>query len=148
MCVPRPVLILQHAASQSPGLLDLVLSGLPVDRRSVVDDPEPGLPQLGDLAGLVALGAPLHRGATQELGFGELDLTPAARTDPVLGPLAAVGTALHWHTDAVDHPQMRAALGPDEAVSIDGDGAVHLPLLRRAAVSGLTTLARAMAERG
>lgn len=240
MHVPRPVLVLQHAAWESPGLVDLVLSGLPVDRRSVVDDPEPVLPQPGDLAGLVvlggpqcadddtahpglaaerrlladavdagvpvlgvclgmqllgvALGAPLHPGATREIGFGEVELTPPARTDPVLGPLTAVGirpTVLHWHSDAVDlpagatllastartpvqafragtalgvqfhpemdarllarwltTPQMRAAIDPEEALSIAGEGAVHLPALRRAAVCGLTELARAMAERG
>ena len=151
--VPRPVLVLQHAPWESPGLIDVALAGLPVERRTVLDEAEPDLPSARDLAGLVVLGGPqdadddahhpglaaerallasavdsgvpvlgvclgmqllalalgatLHHGAVREIGFAPVDLEPAAVHDPVLGPLAALGspvTLMHWHSDIVDLP--------------------------------------------
>lgn len=66
------------------------------------------VPVLGVCLGMqllaLALGAPLHRRAGQEVGFGPVEVVAP---DPVLGPLGPVGsrpTVLHWHSDTVDLP--------------------------------------------
>lgn len=143
----RPVLVLTHVAHEGPGLVARALDGLPLTTRTVVDAPDPRLPDVGDLAGLVvmggpqdadddaghpglaaerrllaaavdaglpvlgvclgmqllamALGAPLHRRHGTEIGFAPVDVVGA---DPVLAPLGAHPTVLHWHADAVDLP--------------------------------------------
>lgn len=153
--MPRPVLVLQHAPWETPGLLDglLRVTALTVERRTVLDDADCRLPHPRDLAGVIvmggpqeadddaghpglvaerrllaeavdldvpvlgvclgmqllglALGARLHRGSARELGFAPVELTPAARADPVLGPVAATDDdpwLLHWHSDHVDLP--------------------------------------------
>lgn len=56
--MPRPVLVLQHAPWESPGLIELALEGLPLERRTVLDDPSPELPSASELSGLVVMGGP------------------------------------------------------------------------------------------
>src|SRR5690554_5973921 len=85
--------------------------GLAAERRLLADAVHAGVPVLGVCLGMqllaLALGAPLRKGATREIGFHPVDLHTTATSDPVLGPLAALGspvTFMHWHADAVDLP--------------------------------------------
>lgn len=52
----RPVLVLQHAPWEGPGLIAETLAGVPLVVRTVVDDNAPDLPRPQDLAGLVVMG--------------------------------------------------------------------------------------------
>lgn len=54
----RPVVLLTHAAWETPALIATALGDLPVLHRSVVDDPAPALPAARELAGLVVMGGP------------------------------------------------------------------------------------------
>lgn len=60
----RPVLALQHAPWEGPALVARALAGrapeVRVVVRSVVDDADPGLPDVTDLAGLVVMGGPMN----------------------------------------------------------------------------------------
>lgn len=56
----RPVLVLQHAPVEGPGLIGPSLAGQRVLTRTVVHDAEPDLPAARDLAGLVVLGGPMN----------------------------------------------------------------------------------------
>lgn len=60
----HPVLVLQHAPWERPGLIDRVLAetapGIPVIVRTVLDDARPDLPLPRDLAGLVVMGGPMN----------------------------------------------------------------------------------------
>jgi len=56
--MPRSVLVLQHAPWETPGLIDVALNGLAVERRTVLDDATPELPDARGLAGLVVMGGP------------------------------------------------------------------------------------------
>jgi len=62
--VPRPVLVLQHAPWERPGLLTGVLAEVtpevPIVTRTVLDDARPDLPLPRDLAGLVVMGGPMN----------------------------------------------------------------------------------------
>lgn len=56
----RPVLVLQHAPCEGPGLIARALVGLPRAIRLVMDEADPDLPAAADLAGLVVLGGPMN----------------------------------------------------------------------------------------
>lgn len=56
---PRPVLVLQHAPGEGPGLIARALDGVPRITRIVLDEEDPVLPAAADLAGLVVLGGPM-----------------------------------------------------------------------------------------
>ena len=56
----RPVLVLQHAPVEGPGLIARALDGVPRWTRIVLDEAEPDLPLARDLAGLVVLGGPMN----------------------------------------------------------------------------------------
>ncbi len=62
--MPRPVLVLQHAPWERPGLIDRALAehapGVPVIVRTVLADARPDLPLPRDLAGLVVMGGPMN----------------------------------------------------------------------------------------
>ena len=62
--MPRPVLVLQHATWERPGLIDRVLAenarGAPVIGRTVLGDARPDLPLPRDLAGLVVMGGSMN----------------------------------------------------------------------------------------
>lgn len=62
--MPRPVLVLQHAPWERPGLLTGVLAEVtpevPIVTRTVLDDARPDLPLPRDLAGLVVMGGPMN----------------------------------------------------------------------------------------
>lgn len=57
----RPVLVVQHVPWERPGLISAALevAGVPVVTRIVVDESDPDLPSVGDLAGLVVMGGPM-----------------------------------------------------------------------------------------
>ncbi len=58
MTPQRPVLVLTHVAHEGPGLIARALDGLPITTRTVLDDENPRLPSVTDLAGLVVMGGP------------------------------------------------------------------------------------------
>ena len=69
------------------------------------------LPVLGVCLGsqqlAAALGAEVRPGPELEIGVGEVELTAAGRTDPVLGPAAPASGRLpvvHWHGDTFEVP--------------------------------------------
>ena len=96
------------------GADDLALHPWLVAERALmgaaVDD---GTPVLGVCLGAqqlaVALGGEVSRGPEPEVGLGQVELTPAGRRDPVLGPeyggLAATALpCVHWHQDTFSMP--------------------------------------------
>lgn len=62
--MPHPVLVLQHAPWERPGLIDRALAehapGVPVIVRTVLDDARPDLPLPRDLAALIVMGGPMN----------------------------------------------------------------------------------------
>jgi GMP synthase (glutamine-hydrolysing) len=84
-------------------------------RRAV----DAGLPVLGVCLGAqqlaAALGAPVFEGPAPEYGVGEVHLTTAAISDPVLGPAPSPLPCVHWHGDTFDLP--------DGAVRLAGNAA-------------------------
>jgi GMP synthase-like glutamine amidotransferase len=68
-----------------------------------------GVPTLGvclgaQLLALAAGGSVLTGSAGPEIGWGSVDLTEAARSDPLLGGLPSRLTVLHWHNDTFGLP--------------------------------------------
>jgi GMP synthase-like glutamine amidotransferase len=67
-----------------------------------------GTPVLGVCLGsqliASALGAAVRRNPVPEIGWFELEFTPAARHDPVFGGLTAPETVFHWHGETFDLP--------------------------------------------
>lgn len=102
----RPVLVLQHAAWERPGLIAEALGDLSVVTQMAAAQPDPDLPAVRDLAGLVVLGGP--QDADDDAGWpglpAERRLLAEAVDDglPVLGVCLgmqllamALGSALH-----------------------------------------------------
>jgi GMP synthase-like glutamine amidotransferase len=87
-----------------------------------------GRPVLGVCLGAqllaAALGATVSRGAQLEIGPGTVTLTPAGRSDPVLGAVGADELpVVHWHQDTFDLPPgaawlARSALYPHQAFRV------------------------------
>lgn len=67
-----------------------------------------GLPVLGICLGAqllaAALGARVTKGASPEIGIGEVTLTAKGREDPVLGGRGSVLPVIHWHQDTFAIP--------------------------------------------
>ncbi len=59
---------------------------------------------LGSQLLAAALGAGVKRGSRLELGWLPVSREPAAKQDPLFGPLPPVLVALHWHGDVFDLP--------------------------------------------
>ena len=79
------------------------------------------LPVLGVCLGsqqlAAALGAEVRPGPELEIGVGEVELTAAGRTDPVLGPAAPASGRLpvvHWHGDTFEVPPGAVRLAGSE----------------------------------
>jgi GMP synthase-like glutamine amidotransferase len=73
-----------------------------------------GTPYLGVCLGAqllaAALGAPVYRGPRPEYGMHPVDLSAAARTDPVLGAVPARLDVFQWHGETFDLPAGAIAL--------------------------------------
>lgn len=161
--MPRPVLVLQHAPWEGPGLIARAVTeaapGAPLTVRTVARDPDPDLPMPADLAGLVVMGGPMN--ADDDARFPGLAAEKhllAAAVDagvPVLGVCLgmqllarALGAVVHaGHGSEVgfapvevvaDDPAL-APLGPSPTVLHWHDDAADLPagaaLLARSATT-------------
>ena len=79
---------------------------------------EKGLPVLGICLGsqllAAALGARVEKGPAKEIGWYPVALEPAAREDPLFGPLPGSFEALHWHGDVFDLPKGAVRLARSE----------------------------------
>lgn len=80
---------------------------------------ERGTPSLGVCLGAqliaVAAGCAISRGPDPEIGWGTIELSPAAATDPLLGGLGEQLTVLHWHGETFDLPDGAVLLGSTAA---------------------------------
>jgi GMP synthase (glutamine-hydrolysing) len=80
---------------------------------------EAGIPVLGVCLGAqqlaAALGAPVFEGPAPENGVGEVHLTAAADSDPVLGPAPTPLPCVHWHGDTFDLPEGAVRLAGNAA---------------------------------
>jgi GMP synthase-like glutamine amidotransferase len=67
-----------------------------------------GTPVLGVCLGAQliakALGATVHRNPIKEIGWFEIETTPAGRQDPLFASLAARESVFHWHGETFDLP--------------------------------------------
>ncbi len=95
--------------------------GLAAERALIAAAVDSGVPVLGVCLGMQllarALGATVHAGHGTEIGFGPIEVVG---DDPVLRPLGAAPTVLHWHSDAADLPTgatllARSAVTPVQA---------------------------------
>jgi GMP synthase (glutamine-hydrolysing) len=84
-------------------------------RRAV----EARLPVLGVCLGAqqlaAALGGPVFEGPAPEYGVGEVHLTTAAISDPVLGPAPTPLPCVHWHGDTFGLPEGAVRLAGNAA---------------------------------
>ena len=81
---------------------------LPAERALLAAAARAGLPTLGVCLGAqllaAALGARVSKGPAEEIGYGEVALTPDGERDPVLGPAGPVIPVFHWHGDTFELP--------------------------------------------
>jgi GMP synthase-like glutamine amidotransferase len=93
-----------------------------------------GTPYLGVCLGAqllaAALGAPVYPGPRPEYGMHPVDLSPAARTDPVFGGVLPRLEVFQWHGETFDLPAGAVALAgspgyPHQAIRV-GDRAYGL----------------------
>jgi GMP synthase (glutamine-hydrolysing) len=105
------------------GVHDDAIPWLTAERTLIGAMVHEGKPVLGVCLGAqqlaVVLGAEVSTGAAPEIGLGQVELTPAGRRDPVLGPeYGGLGApairCVHWHHDTFSLPE----------------GAVHLAATR------------------
>ncbi len=82
---------------------------LALEQRLLREAVEEGLPVLGVCLGAqllaASLGARVTKGASPEIGFGEVTLTSDGLEDPVLGASGDRVPVFHWHEDTFDLPQ-------------------------------------------
>ena len=155
----HPVLVLQHAPWERPGLISQALAegapGVPGLTRTVAAEPRPNLPAARDLAGLVVMGGSMN--AEDDAHFPGLAaerrlLAEAVDTAvPVLG--VCLGLQFHLEMDQplpaewLTAPPMVADLAQAGITDLreQGDGA--LPTRAPRAVVGLAAFAAAVRER-
>ncbi len=109
-------------------------ANLSAERMLLADSVRAGLPVLGVCLGAqllaAALGARVYKGPAEEIGFGEVQLTPEGLRDPVLGGGAGLGAddspgpartnrltmpVCHWHGDTYDLPRGAVLLARSDA---------------------------------
>ncbi len=148
----RPVLVLTHVPHEGPGLIAAGVDG-PVRVRTVLDDPDPRLPALGEVSGVVVMGGPMDADDVRHPGLVAERRLLAAAVDadvPVLGVCLgmqilalALGARLHLRhgsevgfapVDVVADDPVLGALGTRPTVLHWHSDAVDLP-------SGATLLA-------
>jgi GMP synthase (glutamine-hydrolysing) len=61
-----------------------------------------------------ALGAPVTKGKTKEIGWHPVSLTGAAKQDPLWRGIESAFTAYHWHGDVFDLPSGAVSLASSE----------------------------------
>ena len=130
----RPVLVLEHAPWERPGLIAQALAdgapGVPVVTRTVVADDDPDLPAVADLAALVVMGGPMN--ADDDARFPGLPaerrlLAAAVEADvPVLGVCLGM-QLLARALGAVVHPAHGTEIG-FAPVTISAPDSVLSPL--------------------
>ncbi len=78
-----------------------------------------GLPVLGICLGAqqlaAALGAPVTKGPSPELGVGEVHLRVGALDDPLFGPAPSPLPCVHWHSDTFELPAGAVLLAGNDA---------------------------------
>ncbi|WP_448629304.1 type 1 glutamine amidotransferase [Cellulomonas soli] len=142
----RPVLVLTHAPHEGPGLIAGALDALAYRTRTVLDTPDPRLPAVDELGGLVVMGGPMdadddrHPGLVAERRL----LAQAVDADvPVLGVCLGMqllalalgadltrrhGTEIGFAPlDVVTSDPLLAPLGPTPSVLHWHNDAVGLP---------------------
>jgi len=90
--MPRSVLVLIHAPWETPGLIDVALDGVPIVRRSIVDDRAPELPRATDVAALVVMGGP--QDANDDAGHPGLPAERRLLADAVAADVPVLGVCL------------------------------------------------------
>jgi GMP synthase-like glutamine amidotransferase len=99
------------------------------EKRWIAAAVQAGVPYLGVCLGAqllaASLGAPVHTGEIPEVGVLPVEVTAAARSDPVLGALGAEFPALQWHADTFGVPAgavhlARSAAYPNQAFRFGG----------------------------
>jgi len=69
---------------------------------------------LGSQLLAAALGSPVTKGKTKEIGWYPVTLAPAAASDPLWTGLKSSFTAYHWHGDVFDLPSGAVSLASSE----------------------------------
>ncbi|KGM14291.1 type 1 glutamine amidotransferase [Cellulomonas bogoriensis] len=104
----RPLLVLQHAPWEGPGLVAVAVShhavGVPVHTRTVLDDADAALPRASSLAGLVVMGGPMS--ADDDLSHPGLPAERRLLAEAVQAHVPVLGVCLGMQLLAV-------ALGAD-----------------------------------
>jgi len=94
--MPRPVLVLQHAPWERPGLIAQVLAddapGVPVLTRTVVSDAAAELPAATDLAAIVVMGGPMN--ADDDARYPGLATERRLLADAVAADVPVLGVCL------------------------------------------------------
>jgi GMP synthase (glutamine-hydrolysing) len=65
-----------------------------------------------------ALGTPVRRGESREIGWYSVRLTDAAGVDPVMAGLPREFVPAHWHSDVFDLPAGAVALASSEKTAV------------------------------
>ena len=87
----RPVLVLTHVPAEGPGLIAPGLDA-PVRVRTVLHDPEPRLPALDELAGVVVMGGPMD--ADDDRGYPGLAAERRLLAEAVAAEVPVLGVCL------------------------------------------------------
>jgi GMP synthase (glutamine-hydrolysing) len=88
----RPVLVLTHAAWETPALIETALGDVPLLRRSILDEPSPALPPVSELGGVVVMGGP--QDANDDVGHPGLKVERRVLAEAVSADVPVLGVCL------------------------------------------------------